>query len=106
MFDDAVLDVLEAKVILIEDLLLRPYQVQLVCGRGGPGQFQGKFKITTQDLMIWALRGRCRRDNSRLLLADLIWQSCLCQTLTQEIRVVLFIVLAQLFLDLPELLPP
>ena len=36
MFDDAVLDVLEAKVILIEDLLC-PYQVQLVCGRGGQG---------------------------------------------------------------------
>jgi hypothetical protein len=38
-------------------------------------------------------------------LADLIRQGGFCQTLTQEIRVVLFVVLTQLFLDLPELLP-
>ena len=83
MLNDAVLDVLEAKVILIEDLLC-PYQVQLVCGRGGPGQFQGKLKITTQDLMIWRCGGQALQTRQLTLkfLADLIRQGCLCQTLT------------------------
>src|SRR5262249_21986148 len=36
VFDDAIFDVLETEVILIEDLLC-PYQVQLVCRRSSPG---------------------------------------------------------------------
>ena len=85
---------------------MRALQIQLVDCRRRPRQFQGKFEVAAQELVIRRHRGQPLQTRylAFQLLAHFIRHVDSRQLFTQDVHVVLILVFSQFLLDLSELL--